>query len=39
MADRHTFTSYPLFLADYHDQTGTTAPLAGMPGGWATWTF
>lgn len=39
MGDSHTFTGYPLFLADYHDLTGTTAPLPGMPGGWATWTF
>ena len=38
-ADSHAFASYPLFLADYHDRTGTTAPLTGMPGGWATWTF
>ena len=39
MGDSHAFTGYPLFLADYHDLTGTTAPLPGMPGGWTTWTF
>lgn len=39
MGDSQAFTAYPLFLADYHDLTGTTAPRPGMPGGWATWTF
>lgn len=39
MGDSQEFTGYPLFLADYHDLTGTTAPRPGMPGGWATWTF
>ncbi len=39
MGDSQEFTAYPLFLADYHDLTGTTTPRPGMPGGWATWTF
>ena len=39
MGDDTGFTSYPLFLADYSDRTGRSAPLSPLPGGWHQWTF
>ncbi len=39
MADDQGFTSSPLFLADYHDRSGRTAPSMPLPGGWQQWTF
>jgi len=39
MGDDTGFTSYPLFLADYSDRTGRSAPLSPLPGGWQQWTF